>query len=85
VTRELAVVETEAVAIAGHEHEALWRFFPGAELEGDVSNWWAPNLTALTGALNAAGFPRVEVRQGPPASPSAGIERFRAVVHAYRR
>jgi len=56
VTGELAVVETEAVVIPGLEHDALWRFFPGAELNGDVSNWWAPNANALLGALRAAGF-----------------------------
>src|SRR5829696_6745276 len=32
VTRELAIVETEAVVVPGHENAALWRFFPGAGL-----------------------------------------------------
>ncbi len=67
VTRELAVVETEAVVVPGHEDDALWRFFPGAELNGDVSNWWAPNLAGLVGALTAAGFASARPTHGPPA------------------
>ena len=67
VTDELAVLETEAVVVPGLEHEALWRFFPGAELNGDISNWWAPNLTALLGALRAAGFASARPARGPPA------------------
>ena len=51
----------------GLEHEALWRFFPVAELNGDVSNWWAPNATALLGALHAAGFASARATHGPPA------------------
>ena len=58
VTGRRAVIETEAVVVPGYEHEALWRFFPGAELNGDVSNWWAPNMAALVGALAPAGFTR---------------------------
>ena len=87
VTRELAVVETEAIAIPAFEGEALWRFFPGAELNGDVSNWWAPNLPALGGALSAAGFGAVRAMQGPSAQLLAsgpGPHHYRAVVHATR-
>jgi tRNA (mo5U34)-methyltransferase len=87
VTRELAVVETEAIAIPAFDHEALWRFFPGAELNGDISNWWAPNLSALGGALTAAGFAEARAVQGPPADLLAGGDgphHYRAVVHATR-
>lgn len=87
VTRELAVVETEAVVVPGFEHEALWRFFPGAELNADVSNWWAPNMAALIGALNAVGFGATEVRRGPDASlleQPGGPHHFRAIVRARR-
>jgi tRNA (mo5U34)-methyltransferase len=76
VTRELAVIETAAVELDGHE-EPLWRFYPGAELNGDVSNWWAPNMAALVGACRAAGFTDVQVKKGPD-----GPGDFRAVVHA---
>ncbi|MGI9100111.1 MAG: methyltransferase domain-containing protein [Solirubrobacteraceae bacterium] len=87
VTRELAVVETEAVVIPGFEHEAIWRFFPGAELNGDVSNWWAPNLAALGGALTAAGFASVRATRGPArelAEQAGGPHHYRATVHALK-
>ncbi len=85
VTRALAVVETEAIVVPGLEDEALWRFFPGGELNGDISNWWAPNLTALRGALAAAGFGSTRVTGGPDPSllgAPAGPHHYRATVHA---
>lgn len=85
VTGARAIIETEAVVVPAHEHEALWRFFPGAELNHDISNWWAPNMAGLTGALRSAGFAEMEVVQGPPEpllEPSAGIGHYRAIVHA---
>ncbi len=88
ITRELAVVETEAVTIPAFEHEAIWRFFPGAELNGDVSNWWAPNVAALEGALAAAGFAATRVTAGPPpqlAEQPGGPHHYRATVQARRR
>jgi tRNA (mo5U34)-methyltransferase len=66
VTREVAVVETEAVAVPGYEQYALCRFFESDELDGDVSNWWSPNEKALAGMCRAAGFSRVETIIGPP-------------------
>jgi tRNA (mo5U34)-methyltransferase len=85
VTRRLAVVETEAIVVPGLEHEALWRFFPGAELNADVSNWWAPNLTALAGALQAAGFASAQPTLGPSAvlvAAAGGPHHYRLTVHA---
>jgi len=88
MTRERAIIETEACVIPGYEHEALWRFFPGGELNGDVSNWWAPNIAALVGALRPAGFARAEVKLGPSreqVEAAAGEPlHFRAVVHAIK-
>jgi tRNA (mo5U34)-methyltransferase len=80
VTRELAIVETEAIVVPGLEHEALWRFFPGAELNGDISNWWAPNLTALLGGLHAAGFGSAR----PSLGPSDKLVRAKGGPHHYR-
>lgn len=85
VTRDLAVVETEAISIPAFDHEAIWRFFPGGELNGDVSNWWAPNLAALGGALTAAGFSSACALVGPPArlvAAGGGPHHYRAVAHA---
>ena len=87
MTRDVAIIETEAVVIPGYEHEAMWRFFPGAELNGDVSNWWAPNIAALVGALAPAGFARAEVKLGPARElleRDGGPHHFRAIVHAYK-
>ena len=87
VTGERAIIETEAAVVGGYEHEALWRFFPGAELNGDVSNWWAPNMAALVGALTPAGFARAEVTLGPSAElldKPGGPHHFRAVVHGVK-
>jgi tRNA (mo5U34)-methyltransferase len=57
LTREIAVVRTVAVHFP-RVTSAAWEFYPGAELEGDPSNWWAPNRAALEGAIRAVGFPR---------------------------
>jgi tRNA (mo5U34)-methyltransferase len=88
VTRERAIIETEAAVIPGYEHQALWRFFPGAELNADVSNWWAPNIAALVGALAPAGFPEVEVKRGPSREQVESAERdplhYRAIVHGVK-
>ena len=85
VTGELAVVETEAIVVPGLEHEAMWRFFASAELNGDISNWWAPNLTGLVGALQAAGFASVTPTLGPSAELIAapgGPHHYRLTVQA---
>jgi len=85
ITHELAVVETEAVVVPGHEDDALWRFFPANELNGDVSNWWAPNLTGLLGMLSAAGFDSARGTHGPPAALLAapgGPHHYRLTAHA---
>lgn len=80
VTRSLVAVETE-------EHEALWRFFPFDELNGDVTNWWAPNLSALGGALMAAGFASARAVLGPPArllGQKGGPHHYRAMVQGVK-
>jgi tRNA (mo5U34)-methyltransferase len=87
VTGGVAIIETEAIVIPGFEHTPMWRFFPGAELNSDSSNWWAPNLSALTGALDAVGFHRVEVKVGPPPAlleAAGGPHHYRAIVHAFK-
>lgn len=85
MTGELAILETEAIVVPGHEDTPLWRLFPFAELDGDSSNWWAPNLAGLEGALKAAGFAEMRVTAGPPDDVAAGgVRRFRATVQAVR-
>jgi tRNA (mo5U34)-methyltransferase len=87
VTKELAVIETEAAVFRGLEEYALCEFFESNELNGDVSNWWAPNEKALAGLCRAAGFIRVESVVGPalqsdPETPA--VVRYRSVVHAWK-
>ena len=65
-TKGVAIIETHAIAVPAYEHRALCEFYAHGELDGDVSNWWGPNLKALEEMCLAAGFSRVEVRQGPP-------------------
>jgi tRNA (mo5U34)-methyltransferase len=86
VTGELAVVETEVVFLPDHS-EPLWRFFPGDELNHDPSNWWAPNIGGLLGALGAAGFRDAELLWGAPveAIPSGPRGYRRAALEARRR
>ena len=34
----------------------IWRFYPSAELAGDPSNWFGPNVPAVLTAFETAGF-----------------------------
>ncbi len=68
----VCVIETEATEIPGSGSRAICEFFPGAELNGDASNWWVPNRAALLGLCQAAGFRSAEAL--PPLQP-AGFAR----------
>lgn len=85
VTGRQAIVETSALLLPGHP-EPLWSFFPFGELNHDHTNWWAPNLGALLGALGAAGFANAEVLAGEPdQTPGDGGSRhYRAIVRAVK-
>lgn len=56
VTQEAAIIETSALLMPGREDESLLEFYGENELSNDVSNWFAPNLTALIKMCLAAGF-----------------------------
>ena len=87
LTGELAVIETVAVVVPGFETSAMWEFYPSSELNGDVSNWWSPNIQALHGICQAAGFRRVETMIGPPDEaglPQHEVSRYRATIHAWK-
>ena len=66
VTREVAVIETEAIAIVDREDLGLCQFLAGDELNSDFGNWFRISATALVGMCRAAGFSRVDVVRGPP-------------------
>jgi tRNA (mo5U34)-methyltransferase len=66
-TRELAAIANEVLAIETHIEDGLgdepaMRFFPGAELANDASNWWGPNKACMVELLKMVGFGRVESR-----------------------
>jgi tRNA (mo5U34)-methyltransferase len=95
VTGEVAVIETQAMAVPGLEGRALVQFFESNELNYDVSNWWAPNRRALEGMCRTAGFKRVETVAGHRPRPIDHVRRasrlgrptinhYRAVVHAWK-
>lgn len=59
VCTELLIVETHAdlLDIA----RPAMAFYPGAEIDGDPSNWWGPNAGALAAMIGQAGFRQVTV------------------------
>lgn len=84
VTKGVAVIETEAVAVSGFEDRPMCEFFPpSAQLGDDPTNLWAPNAPGLVGLCEAAGFSRVELLTTPPAARKGRITRYRLVAHAF--
>jgi tRNA (mo5U34)-methyltransferase len=73
VTKEVAVIETEAVHIQGFDNEVLMQFHAGSELRVDFGNWYVPTIEALHNLCRAAGFSSVQTVIGPP-PPPAGSE-----------
>jgi tRNA (mo5U34)-methyltransferase len=63
VCDELLILETETDMLLSRRPAVA--FYPSGELGGDESNWWAPNLQALTGMLMVAGFKNVEFVWAP--------------------
>ena len=84
LTRELAVIETEAVAIGGFEDTPMSEFFPpDGKLLGDPTNFWAPNARCLTGLCETAGFSRVALLTSAPRARPGRIARYRLIAHAF--
>jgi tRNA (mo5U34)-methyltransferase len=79
VTRNVAVIETEAAVVRGAEDRALCEFHAG-EYKRDPTNWWVPNERALVDLCRAAGFSDVRVLTQAPRSGS-----YRLVAHASKR
>ena len=84
LTREVAVIETEAVAIGGFGNRPFCEFFPPkAKLYDDPTNFWVPNALALVGLCETAGFSRVELLTTPPTPAQGQIARYRLIAHAF--
>jgi tRNA (mo5U34)-methyltransferase len=69
LTREVAIIESHAILLPGHESKAFCEFHEGSALNHDPSNWWVPNENALLGMCRAAGFRKVERVNEKPAEP----------------
>ena len=69
VTKEVAVIETEAVHLQGREGEVLLQFHAGSSLRIDFGNWFVPTIEALHNLCRAAGFSEVRTVVGPPPPP----------------
>lgn len=61
LAKEVAILETHAVATPGYENLEICEFYSSNQLNDDVTNWWGPNVKALQGMCRAAGFSRVDV------------------------
>ncbi len=70
VTKEVAVIETEAVHLQGLDDEVLLQFHAGSSLRTDFGNWYVPTIEALHNLCRAAGFSQVRTVVGPPPRPS---------------
>jgi tRNA (mo5U34)-methyltransferase len=80
VAGEIALVETAAIHAGELEGRAICEFYEDGELNGDPTNWWAPNGTALAAMCRAAGFGGVELLDYPPTAPE---RQYRLVAHAF--
>lgn len=58
---EVLVVESRIVA--PFSRRPFMRFYPGRELDGDPTNWWAPNRACMEAMLRDLGFRRVTFRR----------------------
>ncbi|MEM7409548.1 MAG: DUF1698 domain-containing protein [Myxococcota bacterium] len=66
VTREVAIIETEATRIPGFPDASMALFHPFNELNDDPTNWWVPTLRCLSDMCRAAGFSRVQATTKVP-------------------
>jgi tRNA (mo5U34)-methyltransferase len=76
VTREVAVIETEAVEISGLHDSMVLQFYSGSTLRTDFGNWFVPTMETLQALCKKAGFSEVRTIQGPPVQargPSRGM------------
>jgi tRNA (mo5U34)-methyltransferase len=80
VTGEMMVIETEtALDILPWP---VMRYYEGAELNNDATNFWAPNQRGLQAMLRDVGFRRFETATHPLLKPN--WKRTRVVMHAWR-
>jgi tRNA (mo5U34)-methyltransferase len=98
VTGDRLVLETHVDLL--HVRQPAAAFYPGAELYGDATNWWGPNIHALLGMVRSVGFNDVHLVHVTPrrqrlsntlgshlvrGRPRHRYSHGRAVVHARKR
>jgi tRNA (mo5U34)-methyltransferase len=76
ITDEVLVLETH-LELQNLTTPAM-AFYPGSELNGDPTNWWAPNRAAVEALLKSVGFPKV-LFTPHPAGPNV-----RGIFHAFK-
>ena len=86
MTHDLLIVET--VTYCNRLDEPVLRHFPGTDLDGDPTNFFAPNTAALESLLTEIGFARVEIVRNPglpsDAPPGTVRNHDRHIAHAWR-
>jgi tRNA (mo5U34)-methyltransferase len=78
----LGTLVLETVTTLNDLNEPVMRYFPGRELAGDPTNFWAPNTRCLDALLRDLGFSQVEFTLNP-ACPAQDAHQ-RHIVHATR-
>jgi tRNA (mo5U34)-methyltransferase len=63
VTDDLLIIDTQLDLLSIRRPAVA--FYPGATLNSDASNWWAPNPAALFGMLRETGFARFAIATPP--------------------
>jgi tRNA (mo5U34)-methyltransferase len=76
ITDEVLVLETH-LELQDVVKPAM-AFYPGGELSGDATNWWAPNRAAVEALLKIVGFPKVLYTPHPTSG------EVRGVFHAFK-
>ena len=77
MTHDQIVIET--VSDMRDTSEPVLRFYLGAELDGDPTNFWAPNVPCLVNMLRELKFTRFEHKLTDPMA-----RRSRLSMHAWR-
>ena len=82
IAAEVLIVDTET-ALDDEDRPAIV-FFPGAELNKDPTNWWAPNIKCMLAMLGHVGFKRVDVSPTWGYDGSINHHRGRFTFHAWK-
>lgn len=77
LTKELLIIETHSDM--NDRPEPLMRYYLSAELNGDSSNYWGPNILCLENMLRELHFTKFETWRAPGFSNSGRI-----IMHAWR-